>query len=241
MNASSYSPEKSTWLNPNIEYIFNTGIVEYDIHSAGLSLIKKYHLLEPAEILRLESMNKTEQVVAIGKIQRDREGFSKVLLEKFTEARAEFISANRLTDERIISVKKDAIFTIGACSETDFGDVKFVEKHAYSSYVRFTANSNIEIYYSGDRIDVKGIGDGSLPRHRLYMLDFIRRTIQMIEVRDRSIRRHLRNFVDEYREGKLDEGYYLEFNNLSQTINAPFNFTKVVVPFIQIVLQEIEQ
>ena len=234
-----YTPDKSTWFNPNIEYLFNTEIIEYDMQSAGLSLIKKYQLLDADEIFKLNNLSKGELNVAVGKIQRDRPGFSHLLLEKFTLARGEFILDNKLTDDQIVSVKKDAIFTVGRCPITNFGMVTFIPKHTYSSYVRFTGNSNIEIYYSDTDLEIKGIGEIGLSRHRLYMVDFIRRIIKLLESRDPSTRRYLRTFIDSYRANELDDGYYLEFNNLSQSINPVFNFTNLIVPFIQIAVREI--
>ena len=53
-----YNPSKSTWLNPNIEYLFNDDIIEYDIHDAGFSLIQQYQLLPPEKIKELERIPK---------------------------------------------------------------------------------------------------------------------------------------------------------------------------------------
>ena len=40
-----YNPSQTTWLNPNIEYLFGDEIIDYDMKDAGFNLIKQYRLL----------------------------------------------------------------------------------------------------------------------------------------------------------------------------------------------------
>ena len=234
-----YSPEKSVWFNPNIEYLFNDEIVEYDMQSASLNLIKEYSLLPSDKIKELERLDKNSRNVAVGKLQRDLRGFSSALLEKFTEIRGRFVEENKLNDDRILSVKKDAFFTIGRCGITSFGQVSFVVKNIFSSYIRFPSNSNIELYLLSDELIVKGIGEIGLARHRLYLLEFLRKTMTMIENRNSSVKRYLTSFVDEFKKTELDDGYYIEFNNMSQGLDPTFNLLKVIIPLIQITLEEL--
>jgi hypothetical protein len=233
-----YNPEKSSWFNPDIEYLFNSEIIEYDMQSAGLSLIKKHSLLPPSEIQRLIDLGKKEATVAVGILQRDLPGFSKKLLDKFTLAREEFIKANDLNDSRILTVKKDAIFTVGSCPVVDFGELTFQRKSTFSSYIRFVDNSNIEVFFSGKDLEIKGIGEIGLSRHRLYLLVFLKKVIGMIEDKNPSIRRYLRTFVDDYKADNLDEGYYLQFNNLSSSLDKMFNYKHVVLPLVQVTIKE---
>src|SRR5699024_841373 len=113
--------------------------------------------------------------IQVGVLQRDDKEFSKRLTDKFTEVRALFMMMNQLKDDSIISVKKDAIYTIGKVKRTTFGKVKFMEKNHYSSYIRFPDITNLELYYGENGIDVKGMGDAAVNRHRLYMLEFLRK------------------------------------------------------------------
>ena len=62
----------------------------------------------------------------------------------------------------------------------------------------------------------------------------------MIEGKDRQTRRFLMRFIDQYKARELDEGYYLEFNNLSRDINPVFNYQNVLIPLVQIVMKEID-
>ena len=111
---TSYHPSKTTWLNPNIEYLFNEEIIEYDIHDAGFSIIQQYHLLPPEKIRELEGIQRgVKRHIAVGMLQRDDKEFSKRLADKFAEVRQLFLMMNQLEDDRILSVIKDAIYTLG--------------------------------------------------------------------------------------------------------------------------------
>jgi hypothetical protein len=236
---SVYLPTTQTWLNPNIEFIFNTEIVEYDLQAAGYSLIREYQLLHKDQIYQLSQLDKKERNIAIGKLQRDIPGLGKRLSDRFVDVRELFMKENNLDDSRLISVKRDAFFTIGKCYKTHLRDeLRFVPKSTYSSYIRFPNNSNIELYYSSEKLDVKGIGEMGLARHRLYLLSMMSKLMKMIESKDSNIKRYWRKLVESYKLNQLEEGYYLEFNNKSQEIDPVFNYIKVIVPLTQIIIQE---
>lgn len=236
-----YDPRKSTYLNPNIEYLFNGEIIEYDIQDAGFSLIKQYHLLPDEKIKELSMMEKgSERHRAIGMLQRDDKVLSKALSDKFAEVRMIFIASNNLTDNDILSVKKDAIYTIGQCQKLKFGVIRFVPKNRYTSYIRFPNIQNLEIYYSPEAMDVKGIGESGINRHRLYMMEFLRTVISMIEDSNGRVKRYLMKFINEYKSNELEDVFYLEFNNASRTLNPLFNFQNVIVPLVNIILREME-
>lgn len=235
-----YNPSKSTWLNPNIEYLFNDDIIEYDIHDAGFSLIQQYQLLPPEKIKELERIPKgIQRHIQVGVLQRDDKEFSKRLTEKFTEVRALFMMMNQLKDDSIISVKKDAIYTIGKVKRTTFGKVKFMEKNHYSSYIRFPDITNLELYYGENGIDVKGMGDAAINRHRLYMLEFLRKTIKSIEEQDSSVKRKFMRFFNQYKFDELDEEFYIEFNNVSRDQNKLFNYANLLIPLLKIIMREV--
>lgn len=235
-----YNPSKSTWLNPNIEYLFNDDIIEYDIHDAGFSLIQQYQLLPPEKIKELERIPRgIQRHIQVGVLQRDDKEFSKRLTDKFTEVRALFMMMNQLKDDSIISVKKDAIYTIGKVKRTTFGKVKFMEKNHYSSYIRFPDITNLELYYGENGIDVKGMGDAAVNRHRLYMLEFLRKLIKSIEEQDSSVKRKFMRFFNQYKFDELDEEFYIEFNNVSRDQNKLFNYANLLIPLLKIIMREV--
>ena len=239
--SSEYNPYKSTWLNPSIEYLFGQDIIEYDIRDAGFNIIKQYKLLPDDKIRELSIMQKGDQRhIAIGKLQRDDKILSTKLMEKFAEVRAIFLSANNLTDDNIISVKKDAIYTIGTCNRLKFGGIEFINKNHYTSYIRLPDINNLEMYYNQDRIDIKGMSDHAVNRHRLYMYEFIKSIIQMIENNDPKVKRVIMRFINDYKYQNLDEEFYIEFNNMSRELNPLFNYKNIIIPLTQIILKEME-
>lgn len=239
--SDGYNPSKTTWMNPNIEYLFGNEIIEYDMRDAGFNIIKQYRLLPDVKIRELSLMDKgTGRHIIIGKLQRDDKEFSKRLLDKFTEVRAIFLSANGLTDNDIVSVKKDAIYTIGPCKRLKFGMIEFAPKNTYTSYMRFPDINNMEIYYSSEVMDIKGMGDHAINRHRLYMYNFIRSMMEMIEDNDPKVKRKIMRFINDYKSLSLDEEYYVEFNNMSRDINPLFNFQNVIIPLLHVILKEME-
>jgi hypothetical protein len=234
-----YDSKKTNWLNPYIQYLFDEDIIEYDMKDAGFNIIKQFKLLPSEKIMELEKMGKGfDRHKAIGILQRDRE-FSTRLLDKFAEMRGLFVGYNNLGDNNIIAVKKDAIFTIGECKKTKFGGIEFAQKNRYSSYIRFEDNHNIEIYYSNELTDVKGMSESSLNRHRYYILQFLREVIAKLEDKNSSVRRDLIKFIMDYKSMTLDETYYLEFNNKSTDINPVYNYQKVLIPLVQIIEKEL--
>lgn len=236
---TKYDYNKQTWYNEDIEYLFDTEITEYDIVDAGFSLIKQFKLLPEEKIKELERIDKgVKRHIAVGKLQRDDKEFSKALTNKFAEVRKIFIDFNAINDSNLLAVKKDALFTLCKCDRTKFGLVEFVPKHVYTSYIRFPNIQNLELYYSGDGIDVKGMSDQAVNKHRIYMLEFLREYIGKMEIHDTRIKRFLMNFVDSYKAGELEEPYYLEFNGSSRNMDAMFNLQNVLIPLIQITLRE---
>ena len=234
-----YLPEKSNWFNPKIEYLFNSLIYEYDMRNAGFSIIREFGLLPSSEILRLEKLEKSMQTIEIGKLMGKNKQFSSSLQEHFSLIRKYFIDSNYITDNDIISVKKDAIFCTKECKELKFGKIEFRVKNQFSSYLRFPQNNNLEIYYNdGCKLDVKGICESNLNKHRLFMLEFIRKFIGFIEERNSVVKSFFKNFLMKYKWFELETEYYLEFNNLSNSINPLFNYQMILVPFAQIILKE---
>lgn len=240
MDSNLYDPKKTTWLNPNIDYLFNSEIIEYDMKDAGFTLIKQYGLLPDEKIRELEKLERgVERHIAVGKLQRDDKEFSNALLNKFAEMRELFMAMNKIESDDIISVKKDAIYTIGRKKRVQFGKVMFAEKNVYSSYVRFPAIHNLELYYSDSQTDIKGMSESAVNRHRLYMVYFLRQMISGIESKDPAIKRKFMRFVMDYKAHTLDDGYYLEFNNLSRNIDPGFNYMRVIIPISQIIMREV--
>ena len=202
--------KKHNYLNKNIPYIISQDIIEYDIRSAGFNLVKKYKLLDSKKIENLEKLDKKKRQIMIGLYERNDKEFKDALNAAFVEARRLFFEANNLSDDKVLSIKKDAIITTAHCTELTFDNVEFIEKHKYTSYYYI---NKLEFYVGPTTIDVKGISDEKLKYHNDYMIDFLFKIFKMIETRPTDIViKNLKDFSFHYKNKTLDIGYYRELN-----------------------------
>ena len=207
--------KKDMYTNPNISYVFNKPIIEYDMKDAGFSIAQKYGLLKKSEVKKLSSVGKDERTILLGNIQRDRKDVKDGIKDGFVDARHSFFEINKIEDQDIIAIKKDAVFLIGYIEVKKLDEyINFRKKNVYTSYIRLP---KLELYYNSDKIDIKGMGDESMLKHEDYMLSFLKQAFRKMEGSDTmSTLNFLRGFMDSYRLLKLDTEYYREFNAQSK-------------------------
>lgn len=205
--------EKSNYVNPNMAYIVNRELIEYDMEEAGFNLIKQFKLCSVKRIMWLEEMGKERRKIAIGILQRDDRDFNSKFQKAFVEARKLFFEANMLDETNVVSIKRDAIFTTKICHHQKFGYINFRSKNQFSSFFKF---DDLEFYYRDDGITVKGLGKKKEKQHEPYMLSILHTIFQCVErndiARGQSI---LSEFIKYYRRRELDIGYYREINRAS--------------------------
>lgn len=246
---------RHNYLNRDILYLVSNEIIEYDMVSAGLSLSKKYKLLDKETLDYLDKLPKKELNVRMGLMQKYDRNFAKALSEAFREGRKLFFEANNLSLDNVLSIKKDAIFTTTYCDYLDFDEIQFAPKNIYSSYYYF---SKYEFYFNKQGIDVKGISNEFLPLHTEYMLGAI---YDFMYLQETAKRERVIQFVKElshhYKSLNLDIGYYRELNaeslfrlkhnvmenslgiqyvNDKSVILTNYNFNNYIIPMIQILI-----
>lgn len=246
---------RDLYRNKDIEYLISREIIEYDMKSAGYNIIKKFNLLPSKEIEYLSSLSNKERHIYIGKQILKNNKLSDGLKFGFQEMRKEFITKNGLQDKDILSIKKDAIITLKRCNYKDFSPVKFVEKNIYTSYCYL---NRLEIYIGKDYVDIKGIRDEVLEKHKKYMLYFIFLFFKNMERRDKKYNiKFVSDFAIKYKERQLPIGYYRELNTDSKyryemmiseasilmedaedvnSINISYNYMNYIVPFLRLLL-----
>jgi len=207
--------EKDNFINLNIPYIFNREIIEYDLKEAGFSICREFKLLDNEKIDTLNKLDKEARHRRIGIYQRDDKEFKENLKEGFSRARELFIKENNITQNDIISIKKDALFICKKCEYQKIGKyLNFRPKNTYSSYIRLT--KNLELYYSKESLDIKGIGDDKLSYHENYIISFLKTYFNKMESEDRqSVLKYVRRYIDKYKNKELGAGYYRTFDNRS--------------------------
>jgi hypothetical protein len=246
--------EKHNYLNKEVQYLINTVIKEYDMRSGGYTILKKYGAFSKDEINLLDSLPKFERNVWIGNRVREKKELSNVLMDGFKEARSLFFEANDIPDEKVLSIKKDAIFVINyPCLNNNVDGFEFQLKNNYSSYYLLNGK---EFYFKGksQHIDIKGIGDEVIKDHDEYFIKDLKSIFTLAEKGNTNylikfIKRYRDNYLkmklplNTYRELNMENAFrtshesslgsiYLESINQGGTINIGYNYTKYVIPLI---------
>jgi hypothetical protein len=202
--------ERHNYTNHDIGQIINGEIIEYDIKAAGLNLAKEFGYIDKRIIEKLETMSKLDRNIHMGLLKKKDEQISKKENEAFVEARKLFIVTNKLNVEDIVAIKKDAIFVSRRCNIRKFGNIEFIPKNIYTSYMEI---NKLEFYYNSNQLDIKGIGDSVYDQHENYMIEFFKNYFSMMEVGNKpKLIDYVTNFVYHYKSRLLDLGYYREMN-----------------------------
>lgn len=249
MHSKNY--EKHLYLNPAYQFITQSEITEYDMKEAGFNIIKQFKILPEHEIEMLSMLSKRERTIQIGKLQRRTKGLSQMMNKGFAECRRWFFYMNDLQDEDVLSIKKDAIFTLKKCDHTDVGLMHFAEKNEYDKFVHLDKK---EIYI-GDKIDVKGINDELVSLHQGYILDIIQEHLHNLVYKNNKKQvEFMKDVLHYYKTRQLDIGYYREFNrdseyrlnihlleddlgikytNELENIDISYNYMNILIPLIR--------
>ena len=211
--------EKDTYTT---EEAYMTGnIVEWDISKANISILLWKGLITPEKYEYLYNCPKTKREIYVGLMQKKDININKGLNEGFKEARKLFFEQNQLDLDRVISIRKDAVFLHNCIPRvTQFGPIRFVEKGHFTTFVSLP--DNVDLFYLYDQysknelIEVKGISDNIIERHEEYMVDLLKAIL--VSAQSEGVKVTL-EFIEEvanvYASREMDIGYYREFNNKS--------------------------
>jgi hypothetical protein len=155
---------KASFQNPDLSLLYGLGncvIREYDMSSAGLSVIREFGLLSKSDIKRLEDMEKEERNIIIGKIRALDKDWSKLLAKKLRETMAEFMRRNDVEDKNLVSINNDAITVIEPRAKKpvlQLGSIKFRNDGEYQALAMV---NRIQIFMDkgGKSLTIKGIGE----------------------------------------------------------------------------------
>lgn len=206
--------DKSVWINKDIQFLFNTNIVEYDMKAASVSVCEHDHLLNEDLIQQLKLMPKEQRTRKMGLLQRDDAEFSKKLLNGIKNIRRKFLETNHITEENIVSIHSDAVFfETHQNIITDIEGVEFRKKNTWSSYILF---DNIEIYFNDDYVTYKNASKDNLNQHTLGMTKMLRKYFEYMENCDDDVFKYLKKFQSLYLLDKLPDQYYVPFGKVGE-------------------------
>lgn len=206
--------EKLQWFNEDISYMFRKNIVEYDMQAASLAVAERFKLLPKDKLIQLRNMPKDRRTKEVGCMQRDDKDFSEKLLDGIVKTRQEFLDVNNISEDDILCVHSDAIiFNMKSSIEDTVDCVRFVPKHAWSSYMRFR---NIEIYYGNGCIDYKGIPKEMLQMHTLGINKYLLKVFDMIELCDEGVIDYVKKIETRYITDRLPDFFYIPFGKVGK-------------------------
>lgn len=206
---------KRTLYTKKVRFIINE-IYEYDITKANISILLQNDIIDQKTYHMFEQMPKYQREVSIGYMQKNQK-LSKLISQGFENSRKKLIESNHLSEDDIISIKKDAFYTLRKLQYIDFDHIHFTLRNQYDIYIYCRG---IEIYYGLNEldltddgiIDVKGISDNKLELHSAY-LSFIAYILKLvINNNTRLAIQELMNFIQKYNNRELELDYYREFN-----------------------------
>lgn len=212
---------KNSYLTPSR---YTSGrIVEYDIRSANISVLRNSNIISEEEYYRLRDLPKMEREKAIGlMIQKDTKIYE-YIKEGIIQAKLELVKNNpNITPMSIVRVANDAVYINSQLDleNTSFGNYIFFAKKNEFSHMLILDKIIILLGYLPDgniNVDIKGINKHNQIFHQNYMINFI---ISTIVILDRSgvkeAINYMTGFVEQYLHLNLPVDYYREFNANSQ-------------------------
>lgn len=247
--------ERHNWTN-RFDFIKNKNIFEYDIVDAGFSMIQHYKLLPEDKIAEIKKIsNKLSKNVFIGRLIANDYKLGAKMLDSFKLIRKSFFELNELTEEHIVSIKKDAIFTTKRCKKLKINSfTTFKEKNKYTSYYNL---SGIEFYYNRTSLDIKGASKSF--NKECELITDLKEIFRLNELSNNKIvLDKLINIREKYLFGEYGVDSYKEINSgrfkldmkvglssifvdsltdeLKEEIDNSTNFMELIIPLIQLIV-----
>lgn len=199
--------DKVEWFNDQIQFMFHTNIMEYDMNAASLSVAERFKLLPKETIEDLKLLPKKDRVIKTGLIRRDNKEFSVTVDRKIREVREQFIEENHITPEQLLSLHNDAIIFSSKKKIKDcINGIQFKEAMRCTSYMRYTGN--IEIFYNEGHITYKGIPKEMVQQHTFGLTKYLCNVFKYIENYDPKIMKYISRFQKNYLQDQYPEFMY---------------------------------
>lgn len=195
-------------------------IVEYDIKSANISVLRNRNAITQKDYEYLASLPKFLREKEIGLREKEDPSLYTEIQKGIKEAKENLVSFNLINPNQIIRIANDAVYIN---SNIDLNYLKFGE------YIEFRAKSISNVFcnlkgntifftFNDDgniHIDIKGIGD-NIVYHQRYMVYTITSTIALLERSNiQDAIDYLNEIIELYLKLELPAGYYREFNSTS--------------------------
>jgi hypothetical protein len=207
----------------DLDALCGVQITEVDMHDAGMSIVRADKLLDGPTIKVLEAMPKSARSVEVGKISRERSkkkaagpSLSDLITKGIQRRVEEMLDRNGIGSDRILSVKRDAVFVTGpppgALVLPD--GTRFRAKGSYTSFARL---GQVELYCVPKRgtWDLKGVAEERRHLHT-EVIGFVLDVLRIAEFGDAvEAADTVRQFRQDYVRRLLPPAFYRELNAAS--------------------------
>ena len=214
-------------------------IYEYDISKANISVLYDKGLIDYSKYSYLYNEDSMVRKVIVGNMQRDNPNLTKQLQQGIIEAKYNLFTSNNLTDEEVLSIKNDAVFSIRLLEFVSFRNIVFKLKNHYKLFIKVY---KLEFYYNDYKLDVKGIQDDVLDIHKDYMVAFFKELFDLyLKQGCKNTIDILQRFYEAYNNRVLDPGFYRDLytGKFQISMNSIYSYEstiydKSLLPFILI-------
>lgn len=204
--------EKLMWFNPDIQFMFHSNIVEYDMKAMSVSISEKYGLLDEETIRVLKLLPKEQRTKRVGLLQKDDKNYSERLIQCELETRRKFLETNGLNETNVISLHSDAcIFNSKKKVINNIEGIEFKHANTWTAYMIY---KGIEMFYADGVITYKGIPKEMLNKHTLGIHKYLCTVFDKVENYDPEILDFLSKFQRRYLQDKLQDFFYIPFGRM---------------------------
>lgn len=205
-------------------------IVEYDIASANISMLKQYNAIDDNYYNYLSNLPKYDREVEIGLLIRSDKKYYDIISIGIQKAKEMLFEMNNIKNYMVVRIANDAVYINHSINlyNTQFGLIHFKQKSIWNSMIKL---GNIIIFFNfiGDNIeiDVKGLGVNK-ELHSNFMLSAIANVVYMMErVSTQDALKFIIDLYQNYLNKKLPIEFYREFNpdSLYHLSNSDFYIT----------------
>jgi hypothetical protein len=207
---------KSSYIDPTIEFLYGISpnlIREYDMSSAGLSVIKDRKLLSDTDISMLTAMPKLERNIVVGKIRAIDKDFSTELTRGIRESVRNFLWENGYEDENLLAINNDSVTVLehrNNIPRLDFGEVHFRRAEEYIGYLRL---NRFTVFVNKDlrSLKIKGVGENARKAFTEGLGNVILGWFKRLERGEKSLvlLRDLRALKQELMERRAPKAFYV--------------------------------
>ena len=211
--------EKTNYVNPQIDYLKNVSITEYDISSAGMNILYDLNMITEDQFTTLRTMSKHNRVITIGYLLKDPT-MNTALSYGFEQARKVFIEKNGLEDASILSIKRDAFYLINKSSGIDGKISDHIEFRKQKSFVSFMQINKKEHYLDytqtgGSSLVTKGYTSVTREKQKSCWFQTLTEIMikDLLHTRKKDLFIDLLKFKDAFLTYSLPEDYYRDFQD----------------------------